>query len=144
VNGKLHTTKVENFKKFLVSEKMAISKAGVIYSQKSKGVIPNLIDEIYKERVDLQKQLHALEVSGAKDQVTVAKITYFDTLQYTLKILLNSIYGTFANKHSSLMDIDNAMSITMTGQNVAKAGSSIIDEYIKTKYGVSGKSLTVY
>jgi len=144
VNGKLHTTKVEGFKKFLVQEKMSISKAGVLYSQKSKGVIPNLIDEIYKERVDIQKQLHALEVSGLKDNKTQSKITYFDTLQYTLKILLNSIYGTFANKHSSLMDIDNAMSITMTGQNVAKAGSSIIDDYIKEKYNIEGKSLTVY
>ena len=144
VNGKLHTTKVEGFKKFLVQEKMSISKAGVLYSQKSKGVIPNLIDEIYKERVHIQKQLHALEVSGVKDESSVSKMTYFDTLQYTLKILLNSIYGTFANKHSSLMDIDNAMSITMTGQNVAKAGSSIIDDYIKEKYGVAGKSLTVY
>ncbi len=144
VNGKLHTTKVEGFKKFLVQEKMSVSKAGVLYSQRSKGVIPNLIDEIYKERVDIQKQLHALEMSGVKDESTSSKMIYFDTLQYTLKILLNSIYGTFANKHSSLMDIDNAMSITMTGQNVAKAGSSIIDEYIKTKYGVDGKSLTVY
>lgn len=144
VNGKLHTTKVDNFKKFLVSEKMSISKAGVLYSQKSKGVIPNLIDEIYKERVDLQKQLHALEVSGKKDQDTQSKITYFDTLQYTLKILLNSIYGTFANKHSSLMDIDNAMSITVTGQNVAKAGSVIVDRYINKTFGISGKSATIY
>jgi len=58
VNGKLHTTKVESFKKFLVQEKMSMSKAGVLYSQKAKGVIPNLIDEIYKERVNIQKQLH--------------------------------------------------------------------------------------
>jgi DNA polymerase elongation subunit (family B) len=144
VNGKLHTTKVENFKKFLVSEKMSISKAGVLYSQKSKGVIPNLIDEIYKERVDLQKQLHTLELSGKKDSDTQSKITYFDTLQYTLKILLNSIYGTFANKHSSLMDIDNAMSITITGQNVAKAGSIIVDRYINKNFGITGKSATIY
>jgi len=144
VNGKLHTTKVEGFKKFLVQEKMSISKAGVLYSQKSKGVIPNLIDEIYKERVSIQKQLHQLELAGAKDEQTSSKIIYFDTLQYTLKILLNSIYGTFANKHSSLMDIDNAMSITITGQNVAKAGSTIIDEYLKDKFGLSGKSATIY
>ena len=144
VNGKLHTTKVENFKKFLVSEKMSISKAGVLYSQKSKGVIPNLIDEIYKERVDIQKQLHKLELAKAKDEATKSRMIYFDTLQYTLKIFLNSIYGTFANKHSSMMDIDNAMSITMTGQNVAKAGSSIIDDYLKANYGIDNKSATIY
>jgi DNA polymerase elongation subunit (family B) len=144
VNGKLHTTKAEGFRKFLVQEKMSLSKAGVLYSQRTKGVIPNLIDEIYKERVDIQKQLHALEMSKKKDPDTQAKITYFDTLQYTLKIFLNSIYGTFANKHSSLMDIDNAMSITMTGQNVAKAGSAIIDTYCKNVFGIEGKSATIY
>jgi DNA polymerase elongation subunit (family B) len=144
INGKLHTTKVESFKKFLVQEKMSMSKAGVLYSQKAKGVIPNLIDEIYKERVNIQKQLHTMEVAGKKDAESQAKITYFDTLQYTLKILLNSIYGTFANKHSSLMDIDNAMSITMTGQNVAKAGSAIIDNYLEKEHGIKGKSITIY
>ena len=63
-------------------------------------------------------------------------ITYFDTLQYTLKITLNSIYGTFANKHSPFMDIDNASSITLTGQAVAKAGSDIIREHTRNTYGV--------
>jgi DNA polymerase elongation subunit (family B) len=143
VNGKLHTTKVESFKKFMVQEKMSLSKAGVLYSQKIKGVIPNLIDEIYKERVDIQKQLHALELQENKDETSKARMIYFDTLQYSLKIFLNSIYGTFANKHSSMMDIDNAMSITMTGQNVAKAGAEIINQYANKKYCVNA-SLTKY
>lgn len=143
LNGKIHTLKLEKFKNFLKSEQISLSKAGVLYSQKSKGVIPNLIDQIYKERVDTKAQLTKLKKTGKKDRDSVLKLTYYDTLQYTLKILLNSIYGTFANKHSSLMDIDNAMSITMTGQNVAKAGGNILDEFVKKKYGVSG-SITKY
>jgi len=144
VNGKSHTTQVEDFKKMMKQEKIALSKAGVLYSQKAKGVIPNLINEIYKERVEIQKQLHVLELEKTPTKETKDKMIYLDTLQYTFKIYLNSIYGTFANKHSSLMDIDNAMSITITGQNVAKAGSSIIDEYLKTKYDITGKSCTIY
>jgi hypothetical protein len=41
------------------------------------------------------------------------------------------------------MDLDNAMSITMTGQNVAKAGGTILDDFVKEKYGVS-ESITKY
>ncbi len=41
------------------------------------------------------------------------------------------------------MDIDNAMSITMTGQNVAKAGGNILDEFVKQKYNVC-ESITKY
>jgi DNA polymerase elongation subunit (family B) len=144
VNGKFHTTQVEDFKKMMRQEKIALSKAGVLYSQKTKGVIPNLINEIYKERVEIQKQLHALELETNPTKDTKDKMVYLDTLQYTFKIYLNSIYGTFANKHSSLMDIDNAMSITITGQNVAKAGSSIIDKYLEDKYQITGKSCTIY
>jgi DNA polymerase elongation subunit (family B) len=143
MNGKLHTLSTEKFKQFLIKEKVSLSKAGIMYSQKSKGVIPNLIDQIYKERVETKAQLSNLKKTGKKDKESLLKLTYFDTLQYTYKILLNSIYGTFANKHSSLMDIDNAMSITMTGQNVAKAGGNILDAYVKEHYGVN-ESITKY
>ena len=144
INGKIHTLTASKFKTFLAKEQISLSKAGVLYSQKTKGVIPNLIDEIYSERVKTKQELTKLKKNKNKDDFKAQlKITYFDTLQYTLKILLNSIYGTFANKHSSLMDIDHATSITVTGQNVSKAGGHIIDNFVKTKYGVD-KSVTKY
>jgi len=143
IDGKIHKISSSKLAKFLTEEKISLSKAGVLYSQKSKGVIPNLIDQIYKERVDTKEKLKELKKTNKKDKETLLKTTYFDTLQYTYKILLNSIYGTFANKHSSLMDIDNAMSITMTGQNVAKAGGNILDSYVSSKYGISN-SITKY
>jgi DNA polymerase I/DNA polymerase-2 len=146
VNGKTHKLTVAKLKQFLEAEQLAMSKAGVVYNQKTKGVIPNLIDEIYKERVDARKQLQQLKRSKKQDPQTISVMEYLNTLQYTLKIYLNSIYGTFANKHSSLMDIDNAMSITITGQNVAKAGASIIEEYAKKEFGLTDPNFktTIY
>lgn len=143
INGKQHNLTHKQFLSFLKKEKISLSKAGILYNQKAKGVIPNLINEIYKERVEAKKQLQELKVQNKKDAKTLATIEYLNTLQYTLKIYLNSIYGTFANKHSSLMDIDNAMSITMTGQNVAKAGSDIINQYALKTFGVN-TNLTIY
>lgn len=143
MNGSIHKLASSTFKKFLAAEQVSLSQAGVMYSQKTKGVIPNLIDQIYTERVETKAQLSKLKKSGKQDRESTLKLTYYDTLQYTLKILLNSIYGTFANKHSSLMDIDNATSITMTGQSVARAGGYILDEYVKQKYGID-TSITKY
>lgn len=143
VDGKIHTLSSASFKTFLIGEKVALSKSGVMYSQKTKGVIPNLIDQIYKERVDTKAALSSLKKTKKKDRETLLKLTYYDTLQYTFKILLNSIYGTFANKHSSLMDIDNATSITITGQNVAKAGGLIIDQFVNKRYDIH-ESVTKY
>jgi len=143
MNGRTATLPVTRLNTFLKSEKISLSQAGVMYSQKTKGVIPNLIDQIYAERVATKAELSKLKKSGVKDKETQLKMTYCDTLQYTLKILLNSIYGTFANKHSSLMDIDNAMSITMTGQSVARAGGYILDDYVREHYGVN-ETITKY
>lgn len=144
INDKKHILSSEKFKLFLKKEQISLSKAGVLYSQKVKGVIPNLIDEIYNERVKTKQELTKLKkIKGKKNKEQQLKITYFDTLQYTLKILLNSIYGTFANKHSPLMDIDHATSITVTGQNVSKAGGQIIDSFVKQIYGVNS-SITKY
>jgi DNA polymerase elongation subunit (family B) len=143
LNGNIHKVPSSKLSGFLTSNKISLSQAGVLYSQKTKGIIPTLIDRIYQERVEAKEQLSKLKKSGKKDRETLLKITYFDTLQYTIKILLNSVYGTFANKFSSLMDIDNAMSITLTGQSVARAGSSILDDYAKRVYGVN-ESITKY
>lgn len=136
VDGSIFTIATSKLKQFLIDENVSLSKAGVLYSQKFKGVCPNLINSIYEERVYARGRMNELKKTKKTDADTVSSIQYFDTLQYTLKILLNSIYGTFANKHSSFMDIDNASSITLTGQAVAKAGGAIVNAYAKEKFGV--------
>jgi len=143
VSGKVSSISTEKFKEFIKNEKVAVSKAGVLYSQKFKGVCPNLINKIYAERVEAKKKMKELQLSKKKDKETLDSIIYYDTLQYTLKILLNSIYGVFANKHSPFMDIDNASSITLTGQAVAKAGSEILRRYSNSEYGVT-EDIVVY
>jgi len=135
-SGGMFKVTVAKLKKFLKDENVALSKAGVLYSQKFKGVCPNLINSIYDERVHAREEMLKLKKTKQKDKETISKIQYFDTLQYTLKILLNSIYGTFANKHSAFMDIDNASSITLTGQAVAKAGGAIVNAWAKEKFGI--------
>lgn len=143
INDKIHTLSVEKFKEFLISEKIALSKAGVMYSQKSKGILPNLIDQIYKERVEAKDKLQKLKRSRKKDKQTLDNMMYFNNIQKVFKVLLNSCYGVTSNKYSSLMDLDHAMSITATGQNVAKAGGHIIDNFVANKYSCK-HSITKY
>jgi DNA polymerase elongation subunit (family B) len=166
MNGTIHKLPSESFKKFLIKEQVSLSQAGVMYSQKTKGVIPNLIDQIYTERVEIKSQMSLLKKELAKVKEAIAMtqipynemtleeltaletkmkkdITYLDNQNLAIKVLLNSIYGTFANKHSSLMDIDNATSITMTGQSVARAGGYILDEYVNRVYGIK-ETITKY
>jgi DNA polymerase elongation subunit (family B) len=66
LNGKIHTLSGQKFKEFLVKENVALTKAGVLYSQKTKGILPNLIDQIYKERVESKDQMNYFKQELAK------------------------------------------------------------------------------
>ena len=72
LSGKTHTLSFDKFHKFLQTEKVALSKAGVLYSQKTKGVIPNLIDQIYKERVKIKSDMNILKKELAKIKQVIA------------------------------------------------------------------------
>lgn len=143
VSGKTHTLNTKKFKQFLRNEKIALSKAGVLYSQKSKGVLPNLIDRVYGERVEAKKMLQKYKSIKNKTEEDLKKISYYNNVQAAIKVLLNSMYGVTSNKHSSMMDLDHASSITATGQYVVKAGAEILDKFVQGKYGLT-TSITKY
>jgi DNA polymerase elongation subunit (family B) len=60
-----------------------------------------------------------------------------------LKLVLNSIYGVFAQKYSPLFDIDHSASITLTGQAVAKQAPDIVLEYARGR-GFAGDKKELY
>ena len=57
VNGKSHILTRENFISFLEKEKVSISKAKVLFSQKTKGIVPEYVDALYAERVNIKKEM---------------------------------------------------------------------------------------
>jgi len=143
VNGKRHKLSAANFIAFLEKEGVALSKARIMFSQKTKGIVPEYVDGLYSERVRNQEEASKIEKSlvhckdGSDMHIkNTKKMEQLDILQYTLKILLNSIYGVFANRFGPLYDIDCASSITETGQAVIKQANHILDKYAETEYGI--------
>lgn len=145
----------EKFTKLLQKEQLSVSKYKVLYTQKFKGVVPNLIDRLYKERVEAKntsiqykadiEKFHRdpLSMPNFDEDRALVLAEQYDTYQLTFKILLNSIYGIFAQKHSPFFDIDHAASVTLTGQAVVKQASIIVDKYLKDTYKVEVPS-TIY
>jgi DNA polymerase elongation subunit (family B) len=125
----------ENFKKFIDEQQLSITKANILYSQKAKGVVPKLIDKLYKERIAAKTKMLEAEKKLVKttdeNQKKVLEEEVVDnyTLQNVYKTLLNSIYGVFSNIYSPLFDIEHAESVTLTGQAVVKTGAKIVHEY---------------
>lgn len=148
VNGSEYKITKEKFAEFIKQEQIAISRANVLFSQKTKGIVPETVDHYYKKRVEIKKQLdkakrallslekNTEEYKKLKDEVDKLNIT-----QHTIKILINTVYGYFGNKHSPLGDDELAESITLTGQATIKQSNQLLINYVKQHTGMSDEEL---
>jgi DNA polymerase elongation subunit (family B) len=128
VSGKVFELSKENFVKFIKEENAALTKAGFLFSQKRKGVIPEFLDNLYTKRKDMKSRM--LEAKKDGDKEAEAK---FDSIQYAYKIHLNSLYGYMLNKYAPLYDFDIGTSVTLTGQAVNKKSRELFKQYIASK-----------
>jgi DNA polymerase elongation subunit (family B) len=136
-NNEEKKLKIEDFDRVVDHEKLSITKANVLYTQKFKGIIPTLINRLYDERVKAKnKMLEAkMLIKQETDDEEIKKLNEIAIdnaiLSDVYKVFLNSIYGVFSNIFSPLFDIDHAESVTLSGQAVVKMGPEIIYEYAK-------------
>ena len=150
VSGKSFTLTHDKFLEFIKKDNIAITRAKILFSQNKKGIMPEIVDGIYQQRVEIKKELQVLKVKlskmGKTDKDYAAikkKADQFDIKQFTLKILINTVYGYFGNKHAPIGDPDIARSITLTGQAVIKKSNDILREYIDD-HGESGLDPIIY
>lgn len=146
INGQTFNLSHSSFMEFIKKEKISISKAKVLFTQKEKGIIPSIVDHYYKKRVEIKKKLNSLKRKNitSTDQEKEAVKHEMDNLnitQHTIKILINTIYGYFGNKHSPLGDDELAESITLTGQAVIKESNRLLELYIKEKANLTDKEI---
>jgi DNA polymerase elongation subunit (family B) len=138
-NNKIIELTNEKFEKIVDLEKLCITKADVLYTQKFKGIVPTLIDKLYAERVkakakmiEAKKKLKNANTDLEKQELET-EVNDNDTLSNVYKVFLNSVYGAFSNIYFPLFDMDHAESVTLSGQAIVKKGPEIIYEYAKTQ-----------
>lgn len=135
INGTTYKLDASKFAKFVKEEKIAISKAKVLFSQKHKGILPEIVDEYYKERVAVRKEMMDLKKKGDTSKATKDKIVQLNAKQLCIKIFINSVYGYMGNKNAPLGDDDIAASITLTGQFINKSSRALAREYVAKVLG---------
>ena len=161
VNNKDIEMSYQDFDKWCTKNEIAVTRAKKLFSQKTKGIFPRITDHFYdirkvkkEEWNDAREDLHQLSVkleketdSKERSKIEQAmkdmqfKIDQLWIWQFTLKILINRIYGYFGNKISQMGDGDIARSITITGRDVIKQSNIILRNYIKKVTGLSDKEL---
>lgn len=157
VSGKTLTLTNEKFAQFIKHEECALSKAGFLFTQKRKGIIPEFLDYYYDQRKivkaklnDLKKQQYDLSVEYKSDktnaslekelQKVAVEISRANTLQMVQKVLLNSTYGFMGNKQASIGDDDIASSVTLTGQAVIKQAGKLLQKFLSDNFNITDAS----
>ena len=123
----------------------ATASNGVVFSKSKKGIIPEIVEELYAKRVtvknemlDAKTKLEAIPKRKRKEyQATTGQVARLETLQTAIKILLNSLYGAMGNKYFRYFDLRIASGITMTGQAVIKHGEKSVNKFLDEFLGES-------
>ncbi len=122
----------ERLNDFLEESKFTIASNGCLYRTDDKGLIPDILDKWFQERVEFRKLEKKYGQSGDKE-----KHQYFKARQYVQKVLLNSLYGVLGLPTFRFYDSDNAEAVTLTGQSLIKYTENMGNFYYQKELGVS-------
>ena len=123
----------------------ATASNGAVFSKAKKGIIPEIVEELYAKRVTVKNEmleaktkLETISKRQRKEyQVTSGQVARLETLQTAIKILLNSLYGAMGNKYFRYFDLRIASGITMTGQSVIKHAEKSVNAFLDNFIGES-------
>ena len=101
-----------------VDSEYSVAANGSSYRKDIDGVLPQIIEEYYDERVSVkQMQIAAQkEIQNGYTAQLDKEIVTLENKQLAIKILLNSLYGALGNKHFQYFDIRLAEGVTLSGQ----------------------------
>ena len=107
---------------------------GSVYRKDIKGIVPELVEELYAKRVEVKKKMiegqKALQLDkGNKD--LIRDVSRNETMQMAVKILLNSLYGAMANKYFRYYDPQIAEGVTLTGQTIIQWAEDAVNKAIQ-------------
>ena len=114
ING--DTITQENLKIFFEKSKFSVASNGVLYRTDKVGLIPDVLDLWFSQRVEFKNQMKKYGKEGDTE-----KYEWYKNRQLVQKILLNSLYGVLGLPAFRFYDIDNAAAVTTTGQTVIKS-----------------------
>ena len=118
----------ENFVKFMNDSNLMISSNGVLYDANKVGIIPEVLNQWFAERVEYKNLMKKYKNEG-----NLELADYYDRRQHIQKIFLNSLYGVLGLPIFRFFDIDNALAVTATGQDVIKNSANFANKLYQDK-----------
>ena len=111
---------------------MCLTATGQLFRNDVEGIIPQVIQSYYDERVVIkQKMIDAKQrYEKEKSKSIEREISILDNNQMAIKIAMNSFYGALANKYFRYFDQRVAEAITVSGQFTIRWAEKILNEYL--------------
>jgi len=129
---------VMEFRQWLLDNKYTVSMIGVVYDNSKPGLIPSILETWMNEREENRALAKKYGKEGNKELAE-----FFDSRQHTNKIVNNSLYGALGAPGFRFHDLDNAESITLSGQAVTKHAMHKGNEWFSKQTGVE-KDYVIY
>jgi DNA polymerase elongation subunit (family B) len=96
---------------------------GQLFSTKQQGVLPEIMDSMYKDRtrykklaLEAKKKIETVLEDKNQVQYLEKQVARYNNLQLAKKVTLNSAYGALGNQYFRFFDIRIAEGITTAGQ----------------------------
>lgn len=127
---------------------------GIFYRKDKKGVMAEIVSDIYNERKSLKKKGFIADaiakgrpldgypehlIEAVKSEGETAE--YYDSQQQIRKILINSVYGVLGNPFFNFYNINNAIAVTLSGQDLIRYLSNTLNDYMKKNWHNLGPRL---
>ena len=115
-----------------IPDDMCLTATGQLFRNDVEGIIPQIIQEYYDERVQIKKQMLDAKQRYEKNKTKAIEreISILDNNQMAIKIAMNSFYGALANKYFRYFDARVAEAITVSGQFTIRWAEKILNEYL--------------
>ena len=118
--GKRAEVTVANLIKFIESNNFTISANGTMFATNRQSVLSTILAKWFGERVLYKDKMK--KAYKAKDNEAGAK---YHLLQYTMKILLNSLYGATALPSFRYGNVNLSKAITLSGQRIIQESALV-------------------
>ena len=110
----------------------AVCPNGAMYRKDTRGILPELMEKMYGDRVIFKKKMLAAKQQYEKTP-TVAlekEIARCNNIQMAKKIALNSAYGAIGNQYFRYYKLANAEAITLSGQVAIRWIEGKLNQYM--------------
>ena len=121
--GKRAEVTIANLLKFIDSNQFTISANGTMFATNRQSVLSTILAKWFGERVLYKGKMK--KAYKAKDKEAGAK---YHLLQYTMKILLNSLYGATALPSFRYGNVNLSKAITLSGQRIIQESALIANK----------------